>query len=103
MAESCDDGNNLSGDGCGPSCLIEPAYSCSGDPSKCIKKLAVCGNGIVEPDNNEQCDNGNNQGCIGCVLQSGWDCISLPSFPSKCSPKVVIPNCGNGVLEPEKG
>ena len=57
----------------------------------------------MEPENNEQCDSGNQQGCVGCVVQSGWECINLSGFPSKCSPKVVTPHCGNGILEPEKG
>jgi cysteine-rich repeat protein len=37
------------------------------------------------------------------VVQLNWECINLSGFPSNCSPKVVIPNCGNGILEPEKG
>ena len=68
VGESCDDGNKLVGDGCGPNCMIEQGYACSGEPSKCAKKLTICGNGIFEPDNNEQCDNGNSQGCVGCVV-----------------------------------
>jgi cysteine-rich repeat protein len=103
VAESCDDGNKASGDGCGPNCMIEQGFICSGEPSKCAKKVTACGNGIVEPENNEQCDNGNRLGCFGCRVQAGWDCMSLSGFPSKCSPKVVTPSCGNGVLEPEKG
>lgn len=103
MAESCDDGNKVAGDGCGPTCMIEEGYTCSAEPSKCVKKLTTCGNGILEIDNNEKCDNGNSLGCFGCVVQSGWECINLPSIPSKCTPNVITPNCGNGVLEPEKG
>jgi len=31
----CDDGNNLSGDGCSGLCQIEPCFSCTGTPSVC--------------------------------------------------------------------
>ena len=33
------------------------------------RKLSRMGNSIYEPNNNEQCDSGNNVGCQGCVVQ----------------------------------
>jgi hypothetical protein len=33
---ACYDGNELTGDGCGLECLVEPCWSCSGDPSMCV-------------------------------------------------------------------
>ena len=39
----CDDGNQITGDGCNK-CTVEPLWSCTGSPSVCSFK---CGNGIV--------------------------------------------------------
>lgn len=33
--EACDDGNNLDGDGCSESCMVEPCQTCAGSPSVC--------------------------------------------------------------------
>lgn len=35
--EQCDDGNNLGGDGCSPTCTVESGWSCSGQPSICVR------------------------------------------------------------------
>jgi cysteine-rich repeat protein len=35
-SEACDDGNAVSTDGCSASCQVEPRFTCSGEPSKCI-------------------------------------------------------------------
>ncbi|MGK0362023.1 MAG: cysteine-rich repeat protein, partial [Bradymonadia bacterium] len=51
--ETCDDGNNVDGDGCAADCIIEPG----------------CGNGVVE--NDEECDDGNlvdDDGCSAACL-----------------------------------
>ncbi len=34
--EKCDDGNTNAGDGCSPSCKVEPGFRCAGSPSVCI-------------------------------------------------------------------
>ena len=47
--EQCDDGNLLSGDGCSETCRRE-----------------VCGDGIVQPNNEEECDDGNLTSLDGC-------------------------------------
>ena len=52
--ESCDDGNNTSGDGCSAMCRFE----------------ARCGDGMVNPG--EVCDDGNNASGDGCRS----DCLS---------------------------
>src|SRR5690349_8623535 len=36
-AETCDDGNATSGDGCDADCHIETGYSCDGIPSACTR------------------------------------------------------------------
>ncbi len=39
--EECDDGNLTAGDGCDPTCHMEPGYRCYDDPSTCVVDLAV--------------------------------------------------------------
>jgi uncharacterized repeat protein (TIGR01451 family) len=34
-AEECDDGGRVSGDGCSSACLVEPGWTCVGEPSVC--------------------------------------------------------------------
>jgi cysteine-rich repeat protein len=48
-AEQCDDGNNISGDGCNAACIIE-----------------FCGDGILQVGLGEQCDDGNTVSGDGC-------------------------------------
>ncbi|AGC43165.1 hypothetical protein MYSTI_01833 [Myxococcus stipitatus DSM 14675] len=38
--EVCDDGNQLSGDGCNSVCQVEPGYTCTGEPSVCDNNRA---------------------------------------------------------------
>jgi cysteine-rich repeat protein len=53
----CDDGNNVSGDGCSSKCLLEPGWNCvSTLGGKTICK-PICGDKIVVSA--EQCDDGN--------------------------------------------
>jgi len=54
--ETCDDSNVVAGDGCSSSCKIEPASTCTGQPSVC-KVHSVCGDGIVQ--GLEECDDKN--------------------------------------------
>jgi|GEM_PF-5977382 len=39
-AEICDDGNQFSGDGCNSVCMVEPGYTCTGQPSVCDNNSA---------------------------------------------------------------
>ncbi|MFC1599863.1 DUF4215 domain-containing protein [Patescibacteria group bacterium] len=55
--ETCDDGNNMSSDGCSNVCQTEPGYECSGTPSVCT---LICGNNTV--DTGEECDGDNLNG-----------------------------------------
>lgn len=76
--EGCDDGNSSNSDSCLASCAS-----------------AICGDGFVRI-NTEQCDDGNNlngDGCSGCTIEVGFECESLPNFPSECAPV-----CGDGVV-----
>lgn len=40
--ERCDDGNLIAGDGCDLRCLIEPGFTCAGEPSECIEPTGAC-------------------------------------------------------------
>lgn len=63
--EACDDGNMTPGDGC---------------ENDCVPTL-LCGNGILQPANNEECDDNN--------LDNGDGC------DSNC----IVEECGNGVQQ----
>ena len=65
--EACDDGNKAGGDGCASDCLgIETGYACS-PPGKPCRKIARCGDGIVQSGAGEQCDDGNTVSADGCT------------------------------------
>jgi len=92
QGESCDDGNQTSGDGCNRICQIEANYECP-DPGKPCKYIAVCGNGILT--SNETCDDGNKEDGDGCsadcnTIEPGWQC-RVPGKP--CTPR-----CGDGTI-----
>jgi cysteine-rich repeat protein len=97
IGEECDDGNTRSGDGCGPTCQVEPGWNCVGEPSTCVMTAMTvcnapyppnCGNGILEPNLNETCDDGNNtagDGCTPCcTVEPGFGCYGNPSL---CAPE----------------
>ena len=85
--EDCDDGNNVTGDGCSASCQLEHGWGCHGDSSTCF----VCGNSVVELA--MTCDDGNfvnGDGCDQfCQVETGYGCYGEPSG---------CVTCGNGVL-----
>jgi fibulin 1/2 len=74
VAETCDDGDTDSGDGCSSSCAIEHGFHCTGQPSVCT-------------DDNE-CATGNG----GC----GQVCTNLPgSFACSCNTGYVLASDGH--------
>lgn len=92
--EACDDGNNVSGDGCESDCRsVNPGYSCV-VPGELCRPIARCGDGIVAPS--EQCDDGNTDSGDGCSercrVELGKKCEGEPSV---CTDTV----CGDGVVE----
>src|SRR5262249_30206365 len=96
--EACDDGNNVSGDGCSADCLIvEPGFSCQPAGQPC-HRIARCGDGVqVLP---ELCDDGNvtaGDGCsTTCQVEIGWECRGSPSGRlSVCPPA----KGGDGLIE----
>jgi cysteine-rich repeat protein len=73
--EGCDDGNDVAGDGCSPTCQIEPTFThdASGTPSNSAQ---ACGDGFKTVS--EGCDDGNRtngDGCSStCAEEPGWTC-----------------------------
>jgi cysteine-rich repeat protein len=72
--EDCDDGNQLSGDGCSSHCRLEEGWECPGLGAPC--RRPTCGDGYRHWT--EECDDGNDQpgdGCDdGCEIETGWVC-----------------------------
>mmetsp|Transcript_31692 Transcript_31692/g.48525 ORF Transcript_31692/g.48525 Transcript_31692/m.48525 type:complete len:272 (+) Transcript_31692:913-1728(+) len=93
--EECDDGNAVNGDGCDQNCVVEDNYSCTtveGATSVC--SYIYCGDGKVDADQNEECDDGNtvdNDGCTSCLKDNGYDCTTLSDGSSDCTNQ-----CGDG-------
>ncbi len=92
--EACDDGNEMSGDGCADTCRqVEDGFVCPTEGEPC-RAYAKCGDGaVIFP---EQCDDGNldeNDGCNElCKVEIGYKCEGSPSV---CTETV----CGDGVKE----
>ena len=120
--ESCDDGNDVGGDGCSESCLIEDDLGictlnndCHGgicNPLTSIcSSVGICGNGVVE--NAEGCDDGNNlnlDACsAACLIEDGsGQCLTdQDCLGSSCSLLTgicdFVSECGNGILEAGEG
>ena len=91
--EQCDDGNDMSGDGCSADCKhVEQGYACPTPGQPCVSTV-VCGDGKVT--GTETCDDGNTadgDGCsASCQLEAGWTC-STPGQPC------VAAACGDGIV-----
>lgn len=99
--ESCDDGNDVRGDGCSDLCLPEPGWECRGVPSICTS----CGNGVLEVG--EACDDGNrldgdgcSSACIGEIeddLTNVVEVSALDVFTSTTPMMVPIPDTTLGL------
>lgn len=79
--ESCDDGNDASGDGCSDACAIEDGYRCDKAGKPCAR--ISCGNGLL--DEGESCDAGD------LALDYGEDACT-----PQCAPAHF---CGDGLHE----
>lgn len=98
--ETCDDGNNVDGDGCSALCILE----------------TICGNGVVQGV--EECDDGNTTDGDGCSsicqiepecgngsIETGEECddgntVSGDGCSETCTVEAV---CGNGIVETGEG
>jgi cysteine-rich repeat protein len=76
-AEACDDGNNISDDGCDRGCrFVETGYQCPEAGQACFGIPEVCGNGQIQ---GEACDDGNRNSDDGCradcqAVEPGYEC-----------------------------
>jgi len=114
--EACDDGNSLSCDGCSTTCRLE---GCGNGVLECLEacddgntvggdgcsadctSAEICGNGVIDLTNGEQCDSGDlggqtcvSRGYTGGTLTCNGDCTFNESG---CT---LVPVCGNGNVEP---
>eukprot|EP00742_Colponemidia_sp_Colp-10_P001542 GILJ01001654.1.p1 GENE.GILJ01001654.1~~GILJ01001654.1.p1 ORF type:complete len:2297 (+),score=271.16 GILJ01001654.1:26-6916(+) len=89
-AEQCDDANLQGGDGCTPTCMLEPGFVCSFDSavnhSVCMTQ---CGDGLKAGA--EGCDDKNvnsGDGCSStCALEAGFICTGgSPYNKDVCTP-----------------
>ena len=90
--ETCDDNNTISSDGCsGITCQEEYGYTCLGEPSVCTLDEILCGNGVINISEGEECDDGNEiigDGCSNsCQIEAGYSCVGTPS---DCMNEIII-------------
>jgi len=126
--EQCDDANLLPGDGCDASCRSEAcgnerldageecdppvANDCS---NTCLELSPNCGDNVLQEDEYEQCDDGNDvadDGCHECRITCGngrvdgalgEDCEPQYS-PGTCSDTCKwLPVCGDGLVDVDAG
>ena len=107
LGEECDDGGHTKGnDGCTNACKVRKGWGCEQDDSGksiCMKIPPTCGNGVLETDQGEECDDGNRVGKDGCwrncKIAKRWTCEEDDLGKSHCwlTPK----ECGNGERDPE--
>ena len=86
--EGCDDGNQVAGDGCGPTCQIEPTVTLGPNPTVAV----TCGDGLKT--GNEECDDGNTtngDGCSSaCLEEPGWLCDEELTLPPHVDFRVTL-------------
>jgi len=77
--EECDDSNDLDHDGCTSDCLVEPGFSCSGQPSICVE--VAKGEYGARCEKHADCQSGN------CLILPGFDvsnCTKACTESSEC-------------------
>lgn len=130
IAEDCDDGNLVGGDGCSPTCRVENGWSCTTEGQACQSVTSLyphCGDGVVQSEEGETCDDGRKGACSAfCQLAScgdgvvqrvngeacddgvndgsygacSPDCAMAPP-PGTYDCTVIGPWCGDGHVEPD--
>ncbi len=96
--EGCDDGNEIAGDGCSPTCQNEPAVTVGPDPVVDV----FCGDGMVTGA--EECDDGNtvsDDGCSAdCDVEEGFTCREVLDLPTSVRFKVIYRDFKQRQVEP---
>lgn len=79
-----------------------------------IEDISLCGNGLLDEENGEVCDDGNDiagDGCTLCVfatcgngyLEFGEECDegrrNSDYVPDSCSSQCLLPRCGDGIVD----
>src|SRR5450432_3075673 len=71
-------------------------------PGMACVKLEYCGDGVLQPDIGEDCDDGNNKsgdGCDGvCKTEAGYSCAAGVAPTAGICTKIWV--CGNGHVDP---
>src|SRR6185312_5298239 len=83
--EVCDDGNNLSGDGCSADC----------------KSLETCGNGITDSAKGERCGDGVTDTNLDEQCDAGGSNSDTPDSP--CRTNCQLPRCGDHIVDVTNG
>ncbi|MFZ2979174.1 MAG: LamG-like jellyroll fold domain-containing protein, partial [Candidatus Magasanikiibacteriota bacterium] len=113
--ETCDDGNNTNGDGCSNKCQPEGVYcgdreinqvsedcdggtNCTPDCKLIISAEPLCGDGIKQTDNNEDCDEAEKNG-IACTPGYGSSCSYCSADCKEVKYVDATRYCGNGVVD----
>ena len=130
LGEACDDGNTIDDDGCSADCssdetcgnnILDPGEECddgntdSGDDcdALCMSELpAMCGDGIIQINNNKECDDGTTDSDDGCsnlciiefcgdgVQQASEECDDSNTVDDDgCSATCITELCGDGVQQ----
>ena len=128
-SEACDDGNLTPGDGCDSRCRRERCGNRRRDVGEecdppdlikcdiaCLRRGPHCGDGVLHPDEGEECDDANivpGDGCHSCRIQCGdgkidrtigEQCEPAYSLPGRCSEDCrYVAVCGDGEVQPEAG
>jgi len=130
VEEECDDGNLVSGDGCDDHCRAESCGNLRTDANEecdppvaeqcdatCKRVLPNCGDGEVQADEGEHCDDVNDErgdGCHRCRFECGnarlerdigEECEPVFALEGTCNAETCkrLPACGNGKVEESAG
>ncbi len=111
LGEECDDGNQVTGDGCDATCHVEACHSCSGVPSLCspVDDGVACEDGDADPcsgvchagscvngpNSGPPCDDGDQNPCTSGRCSAGT-CAAVATSGASCDDQDGDP-CTNGV------
>jgi fibro-slime domain-containing protein len=92
VGEQCDDGNDVSDDGCTATCMRDPDYACPVPGQRCINTVH-CGDSKIS--GSETCDDGDadaGDGCdASCNVEPGYTC-PIAGFTCRAA------QCGDGIV-----